>query len=153
MKLNTVALYAVNSDRALRGKPEKDKCKLSKLSDVSYADMDRLIYKGGSDLFRVLLYNLVDSQLCSRLARAMRPVSELFHRCQATLNIDVVVHGRTNSFSSFVQSINAMDMPQLKYRLDKLCWHTLAHVFVCDSDWARCVARSRANTTRGLAWG
>lgn len=78
----------------------------------------------------------------------MRPVSELFHRCRATLNIDVVVHGRTNSFSSFVQSIYAVDMPQHKYRLDKLCCHSGPagralderkpwHMpFVCDSDWA-----------------
>ncbi|KAK2832722.1 hypothetical protein Q5P01_016611 [Channa striata] len=98
----------------------KDPRKLRKLADVAYSKMDEMIHRGGKSLFAVLLYNLVDSQLCARLTKALRPVSALFHRCRITLNIDVVVHGRVDTFGGFVQSIHSVQMPQLKYVLDKL---------------------------------
>ncbi|KAK2812862.1 hypothetical protein Q5P01_000939 [Channa striata] len=119
MKLNDVAPFVIAKDRELRGKPPKDPRKLRKLADVAYSKMDEMIHRGGKSLFAVLLYNLVDSQLCARLTKALRPCP-LFHRCRITLNIDVVVHGRGDTFGGFVQSIHSVQMPQLKYVLDKL---------------------------------
>lgn len=82
--------------------------------------MDEMIKTGGESLFTVLVYNLVDSQLCTRLAKVLKPVSALFHRCRTTLNIDVVVHGRGDYFGGFVQSIHSVQIPQLKFTLDTL---------------------------------
>nr|BBA49171.1 DNA polymerase [Oryzias latipes] len=120
MKLNDVAPFVISRDRELRGLPPKDPRKLRKLTDVPYSMMDGMIHRGGTELFAVLLYNLVDSQLCSRMAKALKPASALFHRCRITLNIDVVVHGRGDNFGGFVQSIHSVQMPQLKYVLDTL---------------------------------
>lgn len=120
MKLNDVAPFLISRDRELRGRPPKDARKLQKLSDVAYSQMDDMIHGGGKGLFAVLLYNLVDSQLCARIAKVLRPASALFHRCRITLNIDVVVHGRGDAFGGFVQSIHAVQLPQLKYVLDNL---------------------------------
>ncbi|KAI4797389.1 hypothetical protein KUCAC02_025118 [Chaenocephalus aceratus] len=120
MKLNDVAPFVIASARQLHKKPPKDTRKLCKLSDVSYARMDDMMRTGGKGLFAVLLYNLVDSQLCARLAKVLKPVSVLFHRCRTTLNIDVVVHGRGDNFGGFVQSIHSVQIPQLKFRLDTL---------------------------------
>lgn len=120
MKLNDVAPYVVAKVREIHKKPAKDPRKLYKVADVSYDKMDEMISMGGKSLFAVLVYNLVDSQLCCRLAKVLKPVSALFHRCRTTLNIDVVVHGRGDMFSGFVQSIHSVQMPQLKFTLDTL---------------------------------
>ena len=119
-KLNDVAPFVIAKVRALHGKPPKDPRKLCKLADVGYSKMDEMIEMGGKSLFAVLLYNLVDSQLCARLAKVLNPVSALFHRCRTTLNIDVVVHGRGDDFGGFVQSIHSVQIPQLKFTLDTL---------------------------------
>lgn len=120
MKLNDVAPYVISKVRELHKKPQKDMRKLCKLADVSYEKMDDMINSGGKGLFAVLVYNLVDSQLCSRLAKVLNPVSALFHRCRTTLNIDVIVHGRGDNFGGFVQSIHSVQIPELKYTLDTL---------------------------------
>lgn len=120
MKLNDVAPFVITTVRDLHRKPPKDTRKLCKLADVGYSKMDEMIKLGGRSLFAVLLYNLVDSQLCARLAKVLNPVSALFHRCRTTLNIDVVVHGRGDNFGGFVQSIHSVQIPQLKCTLDTL---------------------------------
>lgn len=120
MKLNDVTPYVVEKLRKLHKKPPKDTRKLHKVADVSYDKMDSMMSEGDKSLFAVLVYNLVDSLLCCRLAKALNPVSGLFHRCRTTLNIDVVVHGRGDTFSGFVQSIHSVQMPQLKYTMDTL---------------------------------
>lgn len=120
MKLNDVAPFVISKVRKLHRKAPKDTRKLCKLADVGYSSMDEMIRLGGRSLFAVLLYNLVDSQLCARLAKVLNPVSALFHRCRATLNIDVVVHGRGDNFCGFVQSIHSVQIPQLKFTLDTL---------------------------------
>ena len=120
MKLNDVAPFVIAKVRELHKKPPKDARKLYKVADVSYSKMDEMITMGGKSLFAVLIYNLVDSQLCARLAKVLNPVSSLFHRCRTTLNIDVVVHGRGDNFGGFVQSIHSVQIPQLKFRLDTL---------------------------------
>lgn len=120
MKLNDVAPFVIVKARELHKKPPKDTRKLYKLADVGYSKMDQMLSTGGKSLFAVLLYNLVDSQLCARLAKVLCPVSALFHRCRTTLNIDVVVHGRGDNFGGFVQSIHSVQMPQLKFALDTL---------------------------------
>ncbi|KAK7878266.1 hypothetical protein WMY93_031085 [Mugilogobius chulae] len=118
MKLNDVAPYLISKLRETHGKAPKDVRKLRKLADVTYCKIDEMIAAGGESLFAVLVYNLVDSQLCARLAKVLRPVSSLFHRCRSTLNIDVVSHGRGDTFVGFVQSIHSVQLPQLKYKLD-----------------------------------
>lgn len=120
MKLNDVAPFVIAKVRELHRKPQKDTRKLCKLADVDYSKMDEMISMGGKSLFAVLLYNLVDSQLCARLAKVLTPVSALFHRCRTTLNVDVVVHGRGDTFGGFVQSIHSVQIPQLKFTLDNL---------------------------------
>ncbi len=120
MKLNDVALFVIAKERELHGKPPKDTRKLYKMADVGYSKMDKMIKTGGKSLFAVLLYNLVDSQLCARLARVLNPVLALFHRCRTTLNIDVVVHGREDTFGGFVQSVHSVQLPQMKLKLDSL---------------------------------
>lgn len=120
MKLNDVAPFVITRHRKLHGRPAKQTRKLYKVADVSYDKMDAMIKSGGKSLFAVLVYNLVDSQLCVRIAKALNPVSALFHRCRTTLNIDVVVHGRGDMFGGFVQSIHSVQMPQLKFALDTL---------------------------------
>ena len=120
MKLNDVAPFVIAKARRLHGKPPKDTRKLYKLADVTYSRMDEMINSGGKSLFAVLIYNLVDSQLCARLAKVLKPVSALFLRCKTTLNIDVVVHGRGDLFGGFVQSIHSVQIPQLKITLDTL---------------------------------
>lgn len=120
MKLNDVAPFVIAKVRELHGLKAKDPRKLRKLADISYDKMDKMIKAGGSSLFAVLVYNLVDSQLCARLAKVLKPVSALFHRCRTTLNIDVIVHGRGDNFGGFVQSIHSVQLPQLKFMLDTL---------------------------------
>ncbi|TKS75734.1 DNA polymerase delta catalytic subunit [Collichthys lucidus] len=120
MKLNDVAPFVISRARGLHKKTPKDPKKLCKLADVGYAEMDEMISMGGKSLFAVLVYNLVDSQLCARLAKVLNPVSALFHRCRITLNIDVVVHGRGDNFGGFVQSVHSVHIPQLKFTLDTL---------------------------------
>lgn len=120
MKLNDVAPFVITKVRELHRKSPKDTRKLYKLADISYCKMDEMIRLGGKSLFAVLVYNLVDSQLCARLAKVLNPVSVLFHRCRTTLNIDVVVHGRGDNFGGFVQSIHSVQLPQLKFTLDTL---------------------------------
>lgn len=68
----------------------------------------------------MLVYNLVDLQLCARMAKVLNPVSALFHQCRITLNIDVVVHRRGDTFGGFVQSIHLVRIPQLKVTLNSL---------------------------------
>lgn len=121
MKLNDVAPYVISKVRELHKKPQKDTRKLYKLADVSYEKMDDMISSGGKGLFAVLVYNLVDSQLCARLAKVLNLLkSAIFHRCRTTLNIDVIVHGRGDNFGGFVQSIHSVQIPELKYTLDTL---------------------------------
>lgn len=66
MKLNDVAPFVIAKVRKLHGKPPKDTRRLCKLADVGYSKMDEMMKTGGKSLFTVLLYNLVDSQLCAR---------------------------------------------------------------------------------------
>ena len=120
MKLSEVVSHVVQHVRLERGEPPKNRGKLHKLSQVSSLSMDEMIKSGGKGLFMVLLNTLINSQLCARLARVLDPVSSLFHRCRSTLNTDVIVHGRCNTFGGFVQSIHAVQIPQLKYKLDNL---------------------------------
>ncbi|KAK2812705.1 hypothetical protein Q5P01_001006 [Channa striata] len=110
----------LTSTESCEGNRPRTRGSCGSFADVAYSKMDEMIHRGGKSLFAVLLYNLVDSQLCARLTKALRPVSALFHRCRITLNIDVVVHGRGDTFGGFVQSIHSVQMPQLKYVLDKL---------------------------------
>ncbi|KAE8277393.1 hypothetical protein D5F01_LYC24678 [Larimichthys crocea] len=117
-KMNSCGMN-IQGQRASKKTP-KDPKKLCKLADVGYAEMDEMISMGGKSLFAVLVYNLVDSQLCARLAKVLNPVSALFHRCRITLNIDVVVHGRGDNFGGFVQSVHSVHIPQLKFTLDTL---------------------------------
>lgn len=65
MKLNDVAPFVITKVRELHRKPPKDSRKLCKLADVVYSKMDAMIQMGGTSLFAVLVYNLVDSQLCA----------------------------------------------------------------------------------------
>ena len=120
MKVGEVAPHVVDFLRSKRGEPPKDPTKLRKVSHVSHIGRDEMIKRGGEELFKVVLNTLVDSQLCARLARVLDPVSSLFHRCRSTLNTDVIVHGRCNTFDGFVQSIHAVQVAQLKYKLDNL---------------------------------
>ena len=120
MRLNEVAPFIIDKERKLLGKPPKDRHKISKLADVDYGRMDEMISRGGKSLFAVLVYNLVDSQLCARMAKVLKPVSALFHRCRTTLNIDVIVHGRGDNFGGFVQSIHTVQLPQLKFTVDNM---------------------------------
>lgn len=118
MKLNDVTPFVITRARELHAKPPKDPRKLDKLVDFGYSKMDEMIRTGGKSLFAVLVYNLVNSQLCARLAKVLNPVSALFQRCRTTLNIDVVVHGRDIYICGFVQSIHSVHIPQIKLTLD-----------------------------------
>ncbi|KAK7915607.1 hypothetical protein WMY93_011368 [Mugilogobius chulae] len=93
-KLNDVAPFIISRIRDLNRRPPKDARKMHKVADVHISDMDTMIRRGGGSLFAVLVYNLVDSQLCARLAKVLKPVASLFHRCRMTLNCDVLIHGR-----------------------------------------------------------
>lgn len=150
--------------------PKKDTRKLCKLIDVGYSKIDEMIRMGGKGLFTVLVYNLVDSQLCARLAKVLNPVSALFHQCRTTLNIDVMVHRRGDNFGGFVQSIHSVQIPQLKFTLDnlrikvgpvgkelnnRLRWDPKLDPDDGDSEkWkgAPCAILSRAYTILDLAW-
>lgn len=118
-KLNDVARFFITQARDLTLRAPKDPRKLS-VVDVGYSKMNEMFALGGKTLFAVLVYTLVHSQLCARLAKVLKPVATLFHRCKLTLNIDVLVHGRGETFHGFVQNVHSVQLPQLKFSLDKL---------------------------------
>ncbi|MGH0180759.1 UNVERIFIED_CONTAM: hypothetical protein FKN15_005916 [Acipenser sinensis] len=113
-KLDLVASVVIQSHR-----PTKDKRKVCKLKDIHKDNMDSSFLRGGTSLYRYLIYNLVDSLLLTRMAKALRPVQDYIYRLRATLNIDIMCHGRGNMyFNGFVQSTKAVEMPLLKSKLD-----------------------------------
>nr|WAS29285.1 DNA polymerase catalytic subunit [Lake sturgeon herpesvirus] len=114
-KLDTVAKTLI-----VKHRPGKDVRKTHKLKDLSYSVMDKAFMAGGASLYRYLLYNLVDSQLLLRIARYTKPVHNYIYRMRATLNIDLVSHGRGRMyFTGFVQSTMGVELPLLKSRIDQ----------------------------------
>nr|UKB92884.1 DNA polymerase catalytic subunit [Acipenserid herpesvirus 1] len=114
-KLDTVAKTLI-----VKHRPNKDVRKTHKLKDLSYNIMDKAFMAGGVSLYRYLLYNLVDSQLLLRIARYTKPVHNYIYRMRATLNIDLVSHGRGRMyFTGFVQSTMGVELPLLKSRVDQ----------------------------------
>ncbi|KAK5600756.1 hypothetical protein CRENBAI_010609 [Crenichthys baileyi] len=63
MKLNNITVFFIAKVREVNCKPPKDARKLCKLADVSYSRTDDMFRVGGKDLFAMLMYNLVDSQI------------------------------------------------------------------------------------------
>ncbi|KAI4822304.1 hypothetical protein KUCAC02_007858 [Chaenocephalus aceratus] len=146
-KMNSCGMNIVDLYRMAGTREIKFACTSMKLNDVA-PFVIAMMRTGGKGLFAVLLYNLVDSQLCARLAKVLKPVSVLFHRCRTTLNIDVVVHGRGDHFGGFVQSIHSVQIPQLKFRLDTS--ESKRGPWVCDSR-AACGGSPRSSPSTDTA--
>ena len=67
-----------------------------------------MMRSGKGDLFKVLVYNLVDAILCVRLAKTIPCLRDLVYKCLASYNIDCLSHGRLENFQVFVQSIHSV---------------------------------------------
>ncbi|AAD12269.1 ORF72 [Ranid herpesvirus 1] len=117
-KLDTVARHMLST-----AKPNKNRCKIQKVGDVHYSEMDA-IFTGndGAALYRYLVYNATDAELVIRMVKLIDPVQGFLNRLRATKNIDIMHYGRGNyKFDGYVQSRRAVEVPlaTVRLRIDK----------------------------------